>query len=168
MGLAGFVELVLPGLTAPPPAGAALMAAAGFGWGVYSILGRSAGAALPATAESFAASVPVALCVALATHRDAHLSGRGLLLATASGVVASGLGYVAWYAALGRLDTTRAAAVQLSVPVLAAAGGVLFLSESITPRLVVAAMAILGGVGLALWGRRRTAEPALDVSRPLS
>ncbi len=76
--------------------------------------------------------------------------------------MASGFGYVAWYAALARLDTTRAAAVQLSVPVLAAAGGVLFLSEPITPRMTMAALGILGGVGLALYGRRAT--PALAIS----
>jgi drug/metabolite transporter (DMT)-like permease len=163
-GLAGFVELVLPGLTAPPPGGAVLMAAAGVGWGVYSILGRAAGAPLAATAQSFVASVPIALIVAVAASRVAHVSWRGALLATASGVVASGLGYVAWYAALARLDTTRAAAVQLSVPVLAAAGGVLFLSEPITARLMVAAAGILGGVGLALFGRRAVAAPALAIS----
>jgi drug/metabolite transporter (DMT)-like permease len=165
LGLAGFVELVLPGLTAPSPGGAALMAAAGIGWGIYSILGRGAGEALAATADSFAASAPIALLVALATWRVAHVSWRGAILATASGVIASGFGYVAWYAALARLDTTRAAAVQLSVPVLAAAGGVLFLSEPVTPRLIVAALGILGGVGLALFGRRATAAPALDISR---
>jgi drug/metabolite transporter (DMT)-like permease len=165
LGLAGFVELVLPGLTAPSPGGAALMAAAGIGWGIYSILGRGAGEALAATADSFAASAPIALLVALATWRVAHVSWRGAILATASGVIASGFGYVAWYAALARLDTTRAAAVQLSVPVLAAAGGVLFLSEPVTPRLIVAALGILGGVGLALFGRHATAAPALDISR---
>jgi drug/metabolite transporter (DMT)-like permease len=165
VGLAGFVELVLPGLTAPSPGGAALMAAAGIGWGVYSILGRGAGEALAATADSFVASTPIALVVALATWRAAHVSWHGALLATASGVVASGFGYVAWYAALARLDTTRAAAVQLSVPVLAAAGGILFLSEPVTPRLVVAAIGILGGVGLALSGRRAATAPALDISR---
>ncbi|HYV84592.1 MAG TPA: DMT family transporter [Patescibacteria group bacterium] len=163
-GLAGFVELVLPGLTAPSPGGAALMAAAGVGWGLYSVLGRGAGEPLAATAQSFAASAPIALVAALATWRAAHLSWRGALLAAASGVVASGFGYVAWYAALARLDTTRAAAVQLSVPVLAAAGGVLFLSEPITPRLTMAALGILGGVGLALYGRRATPAPALAIS----
>lgn len=165
VGLAGFVELVLPGLTAPAPAGAALMAAAGIGWGVYSILGRGAGEALAATADSFVASAPIALLVALATWRVAHVSWRGAILAAASGIVASGFGYVAWYAALARLDTTRAAAVQLSVPVLAAAGGVLFLAEPVTPRLIVAAAGILGGVGLALFGRRSAAAPALAISR---
>lgn len=165
VGLAGFVELILPGLTAPSPGGAALMAAAGVGWGFYSILGRGAGDPLAATAESFVASAPIALVVALAAWRVAHVSWRGALLAIASGVVASGFGYVAWYAALARLDTTRAAAVQLSVPVLAAAGGVLFLSEPITPRLIVAALGILGGVGLALYSRRAAAAPALAISR---
>jgi drug/metabolite transporter (DMT)-like permease len=165
VGLAGFVELILPGLTAPSPGGAALMAAAGIGWGLYSILGRSAGDPLAATAESFVASAPIALAVAIAGWRTAHLSWSGALLAAVSGVVASGFGYVAWYAALARLDTTRAAAVQLAVPVLAAAGGVLFLSEPITPRLIVAAFGILGGVGLALRGRRAAAAPALAISR---
>jgi drug/metabolite transporter (DMT)-like permease len=164
VGLAGFVALVLPGLTAPSPGGAVLMAAAGAGWGVYSILGRGAGDPLRATADSFAASVPIAAVAVLATLGAAHLAGRGALLAVASGVVASGFGYVAWYAALARLDTTRAAAVQLSVPVLAAAGGVLFLSEPITPRLLMSAAGILGGVGLALYGRRAVPAPALAIS----
>ncbi len=154
LALAGLTYLVLPGLTAPDPAGAALMAAAGVAWGIYSLRGRRTDDPIGSTAGNFIRSVPPVVIVALLALRGLHFSPPGVLLAVGSGALASGLGYVMWYAALTGLSASRAATVQLSVPVLAAAGGILFLSEEPSARLVVAATVILGGVAMALFDRR--------------
>jgi drug/metabolite transporter (DMT)-like permease len=162
LALGGLVYLVMPGLTAPSPLGCALMVIAGVAWGVYSLRGRGASDPLAETSGNFARSVPLAVGVSIAAASHFALSAEGALLAAVSGALASGLGYVAWYAALSGLSATRAASVQLTVPVLAAAGGVLFLSERITVRLIVAAILILGGVALALTRterRRRRPHP---------
>ena len=151
--LAGLVALVRPGLTAPDPLGAALMLAAGVAWGAYSLRGRRAGAPLLETAANFARAAPLALALELAAPGPTSLSLRGALLATASGALTSGVGYSLWYAALRGLTATRAAIVQLSVPVLAAAGGVAVLGERPTPRLLGCAAVVLGGVALAIAGR---------------
>jgi drug/metabolite transporter (DMT)-like permease len=149
----GLVLLVLPGLSAPSPLGAALMAAAGVGWGVYSLLGRRGRSALVATTQNFLYCVPLALLLSVIMLRGAHVTTRGVVLALASGVAASGLGYVIWYAALKNLSATGAATVQLAAPVLAAFGGVLFLDEVMTLRLSGTAVLILGGIGLAVAAR---------------
>ncbi len=146
----GLVYLVAPGVTAPDPVGALLMAAAGVAWGSYSLLGQAAADPLGDTANNFLLAVPLAIGVSLFFLGDLHLSWRGVVLAVTSGAVASGLGYAVWYAALAGLTATRAATVQLSVPVIAAFGGVLFLSEQITLRLLVSSTAVLGGIALAL------------------
>lgn len=151
-GLAG---LVAPGVSAPAPLGALLMAAAGVAWGVYSLLGRGAGDPLAATAGNFVRAVPMALVLSLLLAMLAHADARGAWLAVASGAITSGLGYVIWYAALPGLGALRAATVQLSVPLVAALGGVALLSESLSPRLLVAGAAILGGIALVLLGKRR-------------
>lgn len=153
VAVAGVVYLVSPGLTAPSPVGSALMALAGIGWGAYSLLGRGTKSPLADTTSNFLRTVPAAICVSLASIGHVHLSTNGVLLACASGAVASGVGYAIWYSALRGLTATRAATVQLSVPVIAALGGVIFLSEAITARLVVAAVLILGGVGVAVTAR---------------
>ena len=153
--LTGLVYLVLPGLAAPPFASAALMALAGFAWGVYSLRGRGADNPLAQTTSNFVRSVPLVLAVSVIALPRFHLEWKGALLAIASGAVASGLGYAVWYAALRGLSATRAAVVQLAVPVLAALGGVIFLAETISPRLVLSALMVLGGIGLALVGREK-------------
>lgn len=155
VALCGLVWLVAPGVTAPPLLGATLMAIAGAAWGVYSLRGRATTAPVARTAGNFLLAVPVvAVAVAFALPA-AHWTGRGVLLATISGALASGLGYVIWYAALPGLTATRAATVQLAVPLLAAFGGVALLGEAITVRLATAAALILSGVGMAIRGRRR-------------
>jgi drug/metabolite transporter (DMT)-like permease len=153
IALAGLAYLVSPGLSAPSPLGSALMAAAGVSWGIYSLRGRGSADPLGDTTLNFVWAIPLALLVSLVAIRGSHISDRGIALAMASGALASGLGYTVWFAALRGLTAIRAATVQLTVPVLAAAGGVLFLQESVTVRLVVSAALILGGVGLALAGR---------------
>jgi drug/metabolite transporter (DMT)-like permease len=155
VAVAGLVYLVSPGLAAPSPAGAALMATAGVAWGLYSLRGRGSEDPLRDTARNFLYAVPLALVVSVATWSRAHAGAEGVALAAASGAVASGLGYVIWYVALRGLSATRAATVQLSVPVIAAFGGVAFLGESVSVRLAAAAAMILGGVGVALGARRR-------------
>lgn len=148
----GLVALNFPGLSAPDPVGAALMAGAGLAWGIYSLRGRSGHRPLASTAGNFLRCLPGALVLFLLAAQ--YVSPRGMLLAGASGALASGIGYSLWYAALRHLPRTRAAIVQLAVPVLAAAGGIVFLYESASTRLVVSGLVILGGVALALLTRR--------------
>jgi drug/metabolite transporter (DMT)-like permease len=157
LAVAGFVVLVLPGVSAPPPAGAALMAVAGVAWGTYSLRGRGVPDPLAATASNFWRAMPLALVLGLVFFARAHTDVAGILLAIASGALTSGLGYVIWYAALRGLSALQAASVQLSVPVIAAVAGTLWLGEAFTPRLMVAVVAILGGIGLVLtdWARKR-------------
>jgi drug/metabolite transporter (DMT)-like permease len=162
LAVVGLVYLVSPGVTAPDPLGALLMAIAGIAWGVYSLLGRGIADPLEATANNFIASVPLVIIVSLLFAGRFNGSGRGLALAAASGALAAGLGYVIWYAALRGLTATRAATVQLSVPVIAAFGGVLVLAETITPRLVLASIATLGGVAIVLAQRAAGAPRSRD------
>ncbi len=163
LGLAilGLVYLVSPGLTAPDLLGAMLMTIAGIAWGFYSLLGRGAADPLQATASNFIYCVPLVVVVSLLFVGDFHASPTGLILAVASGALASGLGYVVWYAALHGLTTTRAATVQLTVPAIAAFGGVVLLSEQVTLRLVLASVATLGGVWIVL--AQRAARPASSI-----
>lgn len=160
--IAGLVVLVAPRLQRPPLAAALAMALAGVAWGVYTLLGRDAPDPIAATAGNFARALPVAaigILAALALS-SVHLTLPGALLAMISGAITSGLGYAIWYAALPGLTAARAALVQLAVPLLAAAGGVLFLREPITAPLVAAAV-LIGG-GLALAGRAPRRPPASD------
>ncbi len=147
--IGGVVYLVLPGLTAPDPIGAALMIAAGISWGTYSIMGKTAGDPASVTAENFQRAGLLVVPAVVMVGPWLSLSFRGVLLAAASGVLASGLGYTVWYAALKYLSVTRAALVQLCVPLIAAVGGVVFLGETITTRLILASIVILGSVVLA-------------------
>lgn len=155
LALSGLVYLVMPGLKAPSPLGSALMMMAGIAWGVYSLRGRGTGSPLADTTGNFIRAVPLIVLVRLITLNGVELSQPGILLAILSGAVASGMGYVIWYAALRGLTATRAAIVQLSVPVLAAWGGVAFLAENISLRLILAGAFILGGIALAIIGRRQ-------------
>jgi drug/metabolite transporter (DMT)-like permease len=154
IAMAGLVALAAPGRTAPDPLGVGLMAIAGAAWGVYTLRGRQSGSdPVVANAAAFLRSVPLAAVLVALGASGAAITGRGALLAIASGALASGVGYAVWYAALRGLTVTRAAVLQLLVPVLAAAGGVLLLGESATSRLLLAAAGILGGVALAIRGR---------------
>ncbi|MFI5000789.1 MAG: DMT family transporter [Reyranellales bacterium] len=154
VALAGLVGLLLPGLAAPPFEGAAFMLAAGAAWGVYSLLGRGVQDPIGATAGNFLRAVPFAAVLSLAMSGHASLDSAGVLYAVLSGALTSGLGYVLWYAALPALKAASAATIQLSVPVLAALGGVALLAEPITLRLTIASVAILGGIALVILRRR--------------
>lgn len=153
LAMAGLMVLLLPGAAAPSPLGALLMAGAGAAWGGYSLRGKGAADPLAATFASFLRAVPLGLLLALLFAARLHADARGVWLAIASGAITSGLGYVVWYAALRRLSALRAAVVQLSVPLIATAGGALLLGEAFTLRLGVSALAILGGIALVLGSR---------------
>jgi drug/metabolite transporter (DMT)-like permease len=157
LALGGLAALTVPGAGAPDPLGVALMAGSGVAWGIYSLLGRGSAAPLEETAAAFLLATPLSLLALAgpAFAHGAHADATGALLAVASGV-ASGLGYVAWYAALAHLEAARAAVLQLLVPVLAAVGGVLLLGEEPSGRLAAAGVAVLAGVALAL---RRSGPP---------
>jgi drug/metabolite transporter (DMT)-like permease len=150
VAVAGLIGLLLPGLAAPPPHAALLMLAAGAAWGVYSLLGRDAGDAIAATGGNFLRAVPFAALLALAATGHESVDRMGVLYAVLSGAVTSGLGYVLWYAALPGLRATSAATIQLSVPAIAAIGGAVLLAEPITARLLLASVAILGGIALTI------------------
>jgi drug/metabolite transporter (DMT)-like permease len=156
LALGGLVLLALPGVRGGvDPLGAALMAVAGVAWGVYSLRGRQAQRPIAANADNFLRSLVPAAAVGVACAGRAHLTWHGAALAATSGAVTSGLGYCMWYAALRGLSATRAAIVQLPVPVLSAAGAVLLLGESVTGRMVGAAAAILGGTAVAILAKVR-------------
>jgi drug/metabolite transporter (DMT)-like permease len=157
LAVAGLVYLVSPGVAAPPLVGAALMAIAGVAWGVYSLRGRGVADPLTATAGNFARAAPLALLLSASfiINARAYANEAGIALAIASGALTSGIGYVIWYAALSKLSAMRAATVQLSVPLIAAFGGVAFLSEAITPRLAAASATILGGIAMVLISKSR-------------
>jgi drug/metabolite transporter (DMT)-like permease len=150
IALAGLAWLAAPGASAPDPVGAALMLVAGGAWGVYSLRGRAAGDPLAITAHNFALGVPLVAALSLALARQASATPAGVALAVASGAVASGGGYSLWYTVVPALGATRAAAVQLAVPVLAGLGATAFLGERLTLRIAVAGGAILAGIALTL------------------
>jgi drug/metabolite transporter (DMT)-like permease len=155
VALTGLVMLVFPGISAPPLTGSVLMLSAGVAWGVYSLLGKTAGDAIAATAGNFLRAVPFAALVSIVMIRQARVDSLGLVYAFISGAITSGVGYVIWYWALSGLKASSAATVQLSVPVLAATGGILLLSEPLTLRYLIASIAVLGGIFLVVIERRR-------------
>jgi len=155
LAFSGLVGLVLPGITAPPLQGSALMLGAGVAWGVYSLRGKRAGDPLRATAGNFVRAVPFAALLSVTAIPLFSIDRAGVAYAVASGALTSGVGYAIWYSALPDLKATQAATVQLSVPVIAAIGGIVFLDEHLTWRLLIAAVAILGGIALVVANRSR-------------
>ncbi len=150
IALAGLVYLLFPGLSAPNPLGALLMVTAGVAWALYTLKGKSAKDPLETTAANFVMAVPMVLVASIFNFSTSYFNSQGVLYAVISGSLSSGVGYAVWYAALRGLTNTRAALLQLSVPIIAALGGVVFLSETITSRLVWAGLLIVSGVGFAL------------------
>jgi drug/metabolite transporter (DMT)-like permease len=165
IAVGGLVWLLLPGASAPDPLGALLMALSGLCWGLFSLLARGASDPVENNATNFLGCLPPVLLLNLAFAGGMHVSPHGLALAIASGAIASGLGYVIWYVALSGLPATRAATVQLSVPAIAAIGGVLFLAEPVTLRLVIASIAMLGGIAIVLAQRSRAPTAGPPASR---
>lgn len=150
IALVGLVYLVLPAVSSPPLKSSLLMAAAGMSWGLYTLRGKGSSDPLRDTTGNFVRSLPFVLALGVMFLLNIHLTNRGIILAVLSGAVASGIGYTVWYAALKGLTSTRAAVLQLAVPVIAAAGGILFMSEEFSTRLLIAGALILGGIGLAV------------------
>jgi len=150
IALAGLVGLLLPGLSAPPLSSSVLMLASGFAWGVYSLRGKGAGDPTKVTAGNFLRAVPISAALSLLMYQSTSLDSTGFWYAVASGALTSGIGYSIWYTALPALKAAKAATVQLSVPVIAALGGIVFLGEPLTLRLVFSSVAILGGIALVI------------------
>jgi drug/metabolite transporter (DMT)-like permease len=160
LAVIGFVVLVFPGLSAPPSAGSILMLGAGVAWGVYSLRGKGERNAASVTAGNFVRAVPFATALIVIFAPWTHADLTGIAYAIISGAVTSGLGYVVWYKALPWLKAASAATVQLSVPVLAATGGIVVLGEPITLRYLLASVAVLGGIALVV------ATPHLQQNSP--
>jgi len=156
LAMGGIVCLFLPGLSAPPIKGSVLMLGAGIAWGIYSIRGKGAGDPTRVTAGNFLRTVPIAAALSALTFQSSSMDSTGFSCAVLSGALASGTGYAIWYTVVPRLKATSAATVQLSVPVIAAVGGSLFLTEPITLRLCLASIAILGGISLVIREDRQT------------
>ena len=150
LAFGGLVWLLIPGIEAPPAIGATLMALAGIGWGVYSIRGRNETNALVSTCSNFVYSIAFVIVLTAIMYTNADITNRGVILAIVSGALTSGVGYVIWYTALNYLSAMQAALVQLSVPAIAAAGGVILLAEPVSLRLLTSGALILGGISLAL------------------
>jgi drug/metabolite transporter (DMT)-like permease len=149
----GFVYLILPGVTTPSAIGFLLMTVSGIAWGIYTLKGQGSKNPLMDTAYNFIRTIPLVTILIIVAIQKAHYSFEGILLAVLSGGIASGIGYAIWYMALGGLSATQAAVVQLLVPVIAALGGVIFMSEAVTFRLTVSATIILGGILMVVLGR---------------
>lgn len=165
LAFAGIVGLLMPGLSAPPLFGAVLMLGAGVAWGIYSLRGKGAGDPTRATSGNFLRTVPIALLLVFWRFKGVSLDNAGVGLAFASGALASGIGYAIWYSVLPTLKSTTAATVQLSVPLLAATGGVVFLAEPVTLRLALASVAVLGGIALVvLQGRASRSRQAAPIA----
>ena len=153
LSFGGFVYLVLPGVSTPSPLGFSLMMFSGIAWGIYTLRGRDSKNPLQDTAHNFMRTIPLIAIFIVITFSQSQYSLEGVIYASLSGGLASGLGYSIWYAALRGLSATQAAVIQLLVPVIAALGGILFVSEVITSRLAISASMILGGILLVVLGR---------------
>ncbi len=153
VAFSGFIYLVLPGVSAPSLSGFLLMTTAGIAWGLYTLKGRRSTNPLMDTTFNFARTIPFVIILLLLTFQNAEISLEGVVLASLSGGLASGVGYTIWYSALKGLSSIQAAVVQLSVPIIAALGGVMIMSESITFRLLLSTSLILGGIILVIFSR---------------
>ena len=150
----GLLVLLLPGASAPPLSAALLMLLAGSAWGAYSLLGRGQGDPLAVTAGNFLRATPLGLLLAVPLFAQLQWDAAGLFYAVLSGALTSGIGYAIWYSALPGLRASQAATVQLSVPILAALAGSLMLDEALSLRLMLSAVAVLGGIALVLGSRQ--------------
>ena len=153
IAVSGLIYLVFPGLSAPPLFFSILMSLAGISWGFYTLRGKGSANPLAETTGNFIRTIPFMIVAFLPFIYRINLSAKGVLLAALSGAIASGIGYAVWYAALKSHTSARAAILQLAVPAIAAIGGVVFLAETLSLRLILASGLILGGIALAVWGR---------------
>lgn len=161
----GFVYLVLPGVTTPSTIGFLLMTIAGITWGIYTLKGRGSKSPLMDTAYNFLRTTPLVVLLVILTINNVNYSSEGILLALLSGGITSGIGYTIWYIALGGLSSTQAAVLQLLVPVIAALGGVIFVSEAITSRLIISATMVLGGILMVVFGRYYFVQQRISIKK---
>ena len=155
LALGGLVGLTFPGLSAPPLLSSFLMIGAGVAWGIYSLRGKGAGDPTLVTAGNFLRTVPITVALSLLMMRHITWDSAGVWYAITSGALTSGIGYAIWYKALPALKATQAATVQLSVPVIAAVGGIILLNESISLRLILASIAIISGIALVILEKKK-------------
>lgn len=149
----GFVYLIFPNITTPSINGFILMTISGASWGIYTLKGRSSINPLMDTTYNFIRTIPFVVLLAFFTMQNTNYSSEGIILALISGAITSGVGYTIWYIALGSISSTQAAVIQLSVPIIAAIGGVLFVSEIITIRLIISASIVLSGILMVVIGK---------------
>jgi drug/metabolite transporter (DMT)-like permease len=156
LAFSGLAYLLIPSSTSPSLVGSLLMAVSGVAWGFYTLAGRGSLNPLVDTANNFLKSIPfVLICVLVfVAFYDLNITGNGIVLAVVSGAITSGLGYAIWYLVLDTISVTQAAVIQLTVPIIAAFGGVVFASEAISMELVVSSMLVLGGVLLVTAGKK--------------
>lgn len=155
LAFGGIVGLLLPGLSAPPLSGSILMLGAGVAWGIYSLRGKAAGDPASVTAGNFLRAAPISILLGALMLNRSSWDIAGFWYAVASGALASGIGYAVWYSVLPALKATSAATVQLSVPVIAGLGGIAFLGEPVSLRLLLASLAILGGIALVILEKQK-------------
>lgn len=155
LAFGGLIYLVFPGLSAPPFTYSVLMMSAGIAWGFYTLRGRGSENPLAETTGNFIRTVPMILVIGLFFLSNVQISSKGIIFAVLSGAIASGIGYSVWYAILKNHTATRAATLQLSVPAIASIGGVIFLAETLSFRILLASSLILGGIGMAIFGKRK-------------
>lgn len=153
IAFSGFIYLILPNISTPSMNGLILMTVSGISWGIYTLKGRSSINPLMDTTYNFLRTIPLVAILVVLTMHDMNYSFEGVILALVSGAITSGVGYTIWYIALGGLSSTQAAVIQLSVPVIAAIGGVLFVSEEITMRLIISAAVVLSGILMVILGK---------------
>ncbi|MDX8376645.1 MAG: DMT family transporter [Mariprofundales bacterium] len=161
----GFIYLILPGVTMPSVTGFLLMTVAGIAWGIYTLKGRDSKNPLTDTTYNFIRTIPFVVILAIYTFDNINYSSEGIILALISGGLTSGIGYTIWYIALGGLSSTQAAVLQLSVPVIAAFGGVIFVSEAITSRFIISAALVLGGILMVVLGKYYSTSHRLVVKK---
>ncbi|MCP5159200.1 MAG: DMT family transporter [Gammaproteobacteria bacterium] len=154
LAFGGLIGLLLPGLSTPPLHGSVLMLGAGVAWGIYSLRGKGLGDPIKVTTGNFLRAVPITAVLSLLMLKSVSLDNAGFWYAVSSGALASGIGYAIWYTVLPALKAAHAATVQLSVPVIAALGGIIFLGEPMTLRLMLASTAILGGIALVIFEKQ--------------
>ena len=150
LALAGFLYLLVPGASAPSLSGFILMSLSGIGWGIYSLRGKNSKHPLVDTAYNFLRSLPFLILLLYFLAQESNYSTKGILLALLSGIVTSGIGYTIWYVALRGLNSIQASIVQLLVTVMASIGGILFVGEIVSFRLMVSSLMILGGILLLI------------------
>ena len=155
LALAGLVSLLLPGAASPDALSALTMLLSGLAWGLYSLFGKGGVDPLATTAGNFIRSIPLVLIASLPFLSGLHWDSLGMLYALLSGALASGVGYAVWYIAVRDLAAFQAATVQLSVPILASLAGIVLLDESLSLRMVLASVGVLGGVALVLGSKQR-------------